>query len=368
MYKIIKSPETMTSRERVKRAFAYETSDRVPINYFSNPTINAKFMAALGFANDEQGFLDALGVDYRGPHIPYVGRLLYPEIPGLKVNPLNGCYTRWMPNEYGGYDDYCNFPLKGVSDEKIAAHPFPSPDDFDYDSAIEAIKAYDKVHEYAIFCGHASIADTINSTGFIMGMEDAFVGIATENEAVLDLVDRKHALDLAMMDRILDKAKGRIDFMWMGEDLGTQHSPLISADLYRKVLRPRHQKFIDLAKSYNVPAMIHTCGASSWVYEDLIEMGMTAVDTLQPEAAGMSPEELVKKFGGRLSFHGCISTAGPLAYGTADDITEYCKRTLEIMKPNGGYHFSPTHAIQDNSPIENLAAMYQAAHDFGRYD
>jgi len=62
--------------------------------------------------------------------------------------------------------------------------------------------------------------------------------------------------------------------------------------------------------------MIHTCGSSSWAYEDFIEMGITVVDTLQPEAKDMAPEYLKKTFGGRLAFHGCISTAGPVASGT----------------------------------------------------
>ena len=113
--------------------------------------------------------------------------------------------------------------------------------------------------------------------------------------------------------------------------------------------------------------MIHTCGSSSWSYEDFIEMGMTGVDTLQPEAANMSPKYLKEHFGGRLTFRGCISTAGPLAYGTAAETTQNVKETLEIMMKDYGYHFAPTHAIQDNSPTENVLAMYQAAHDFGVY-
>ena len=36
--------------------------------------------------------------------------------------------------------------------------------------------------------------------------------------------------------------------------------------------------------------------------------------------------------------------------------------------PHRGYHFAPTHAIQDNSPVENVIAMYQAAHKDGRYE
>ena len=96
-------------------------------------------------------------------------------------------------------------------------------------------------------------------------------------------------------------------------------------------------------------------------------MGINAVDTLQPEAANMSPQYLKDHFGGRLSFHGCISTAGALAYGTVEDVIQDVKNTLEIMMPGGGYHFSPTHMIQDNSPVENVIAMYQAGHDYGVY-
>ena len=82
----------------------------------------------------------------------------------------------------------------------------------------------------------------------------------------------------------------------------------------------------------------------------------------------MEPRYLKEQFGGRLSFHGCISTTGPLAYGTPKEVEANVKETLEIMMPGGGYHFSPTHMIQDNTPVENLLVMYQAAHRYGRYD
>jgi len=96
-------------------------------------------------------------------------------------------------------------------------------------------------------------------------------------------------------------------------------------------------------------------------------MGIKVVDTLQPEAYNMSPEYLKKTFGGRLAFHGCISTAGPIATGTVQEVIDDVKYTLEIMMPGGGYCLAPTHAIQDNSPTENVVAMYETAHKFGVY-
>jgi uroporphyrinogen decarboxylase len=96
-------------------------------------------------------------------------------------------------------------------------------------------------------------------------------------------------------------------------------------------------------------------------------MGLTAADTLQPEAKDMSPEYLKNRFGDRLAFHGCISTAGPVAFGTVDEVVAYCRHTLDVMMPGGGYCFAPTHSLQDNSPTENVLAMYEVAHKYGTY-
>lgn len=137
--------------------------------------------------------------------------------------------------------------------------------------------------------------------------------------------------------------------------------------IFRKHIRPRHQPFVDLARAYNAIPMEHTCGSSSWAYEDFIDMGVQVVDTLQPEAAKMDPAYLKATFGGRLGFHGCISTAGPLAYGTPDAVAADVRQTLAIMMPGGGYVLAPTHAIQDNSPTENVLAMYAAARRYGVY-
>ncbi len=95
-------------------------------------------------------------------------------------------------------------------------------------------------------------------------------------------------------------------------------------------------------------------------------MGIDAVDTLQPECRDMSPRTLVERFGGRLSFHGCISTAGALAFGTPLDVRAVVRETLEIMAPTSSYMLSPTHQIQDNTPTENAVELYAAARELGR--
>lgn len=368
MYKIMKAPETMSAKERVKRTFAFEKTDRVTIGYESNPVIHQKLCEALDVKPDDMlALYHALGVDYVGVNAAYKGKPVYEDIPGRIRVPDTGAVLRYVKNEYGGYYDYCDFPLKDVDSEVIASYPFPDPDGYDYDGALDYLDYITK-EGFAAHIGNAGHGDILNTTGMLMSVEDALVNLAIEDEATLLMTDKRLGAQLEVMERLLIKAKGKFDFMWLGEDLGTQKTPMISREMYDSVLRPRHQKFIDLAKAYDLPVIIHTCGSSSWVYEEFIEMGMNGVDTLQPEATNMSPEYLKEHFGGRLNFRGCISTAGPLAYGTAEETEEVCKKTLETLMPTKGYHFAPTHAIQDNTPVENLITMYQAAHRYGRYD
>ncbi len=361
---ITKAPERMTSRDRVMAAFAHARVDRVPIDYHTNEGIDARLKTALGIArNDDESLRQALGVDFRGVGVPYKGPKRFADIPDRHISQETGIRTRWIEHSSGGYWDYCDFPLQNATLDEIEAWPMATPNDYDY-STLQDQARHNK--GYAVFYGGAGLGDIINSTGMLRTMEQVLVDLATDEEAGLRLIDRKIERQLEVTRRSLELLKNQVDFVWMGEDLGTQIGPLISLDLYRRHIRPRHQKLIDAARSFGLPVMIHTCGSSSWAYDDFIEMGIAAVDTLQPEAANMSPRYLKDRYGSRLMLHGCISTAGPVAYGTPEEVRRDVKEKLDILSPGGGYCLSPTHQLQDNSPVENVIAMYQAAHYFGR--
>ena len=356
----------MRPKERALTALARRVPDRVPVNYLSNPGIDARLKRHFGLAaGDSDGLLRALGVDFRTVGVPYVGPRLHPVLPGRQVDPLWGIRTRWVEHESGGYLDYCDFPLRDATLEQIEAWPMPSPDDFDYSKIAEECRRH---ADYCV-CLYA-FPDIINSTGMIRTMEQTLVDLISDDAAGLAFIDRKLKVTLEVARRALEAAgggaaKGGIDVLWLAEDLGSQIAPMISLELFRKHIRPRHQPFVDLARRFGAVAIEHTCGSSSWAYDDFIEMGINAVDTLQPEAANMSPAYLKRQFGHALAFHGCISTAGPLANGTVDDVVRDVRQTLDVMMPEGGYCLAPTHCMQDNTPTENAVAMYEAARRWG---
>lgn len=350
----------MNSRERVLKALNHEQPDRVPINFVgANQDIDLRLKRYFQLAADDDiGLLEALNVDFRVIELSYTGPEIHPEIQGWHIDPLWGFRTRWIENESGGYWDYCDFPLKDADLEAILNWPMPNPDFFNYESIGEMCRKYD---DYFLIFGGPGQCDIINSSAMLRTMEQVLVDMALGEQAGLELFKRKSAVQLEIMARVLESADGRIDMLWIGEDLGTQNGPMISLEMYRKHLKPIHTQFADLAKQYKIPVMIHSCGSSSWAFKDFIEMGIEVVDTLQPEAANMEPEFLKSNFGERLCFHGCISTAGPLAFGTVEEAVADLEKTLEIMSPDGGYVMSPTHMIQDNTPTENVVAVYGSA-------
>ena len=355
----------MTGRQRVLRALRHEIPDRVPIDYSANPGIDRRLKEHFGLAPaDREGLFQALGVDFRRVMARYTGPRLHPESddPSVRVTPDWGLQVKYIEHESGGYWEPWGAPLKDLDPEIARTYPMPSPDDFDYDAVREACDAW---KPYAVNV-HAGF-EVMNWTARLTGDETMYVGLALGDPALLTLVQRFTEIKQEVLRRTLEAAGDGVDFVWIGEDLGTQRGPRIGMEMFRERIRPIHQRSVDLARAKGLPVMIHSCGSCSWAFEEFIDMGIDAVDTLQPEAADMAPAHLKSAYGDRLAFHGCISTAGPVTWGTPEDVRKDCRETLEIMMPGGGYCFAPTHMLQDNSPTENVLAMYEAAKEYGRY-
>lgn len=355
----------MTSRERVLTAFAHREPDRVPLSYSANPEIDHALKQYYGLKPDDSlGLADKLGVDFRGCYAYYTGPRLHEAPEGLHADEW-GARTRWIEHPAGGYWDFCSWPLAGaITVDQINRWPMPNPDDYNYDW----MRDYCRQHpHFPIVLGGAGVGCIMNRAGQIRGMGDVFCDIATEDPAGMRLVDRMNEIDLETARRALDAVGDQVHIFSMGEDLGSQRGPIIDPATFRKVLKPRAQRFIDAAKKYNLLVMFHSCGSSSWAFDDLADMGVDILDTLQPETANMDPAYLKRTFGHKLSFHGMLSTAGVLAFGTADQVRDEVKRLLDIVMPGGGFALAPTHMIQSNSPVENVVAMYDTAREYGVY-
>ena len=78
----------------------------------------------------------------------------------------------------------------------------------------------------------------------------------------------------------------------------------------------------------------------------------------------MTPELLKREFGQELIFFGGIDVQDLLPNGTPQQIKDEVKRRLDIFGKNGGYIAAPAHNIQDDTPVENVLAMFEAMNEY----
>ena len=140
-----------------------------------------------------------------------------------------------------------------------------------------------------------------------------------------------------------------------------QRGMMIAPDLWRRHLKSYAAELISPFKQMGLMTMYHSCGSIVPVIDDFIEMGLDILDPIQPAATGMDPASLAEGFGDRLTFHGGIDEQHLLPHGSADEVREETARTMEILGRNGGYIVAPAHAIQPDTPPENIVALYDTA-------
>jgi len=90
---------------------------------------------------------------------------------------------------------------------------------------------------------------------------------------------------------------------------------------------------------------------------DIIEIGMDFLESVQPEAEGMNPYELKKRWGDRIGFWGGLGSQSVVPFGTPDEIQREVRKLRIEMGKGGGYILAPAKPLQPGTPIENAIAM-----------
>ena len=139
---------------------------------------------------------------------------------------------------------------------------------------------------------------------------------------------------------------------------------MMSEELYCRWIKPRLKKIIDAVKAINPDILIfyHSCGFIEPMIPHLIEAGIDVLNPIQSEC--MDFEEIYKKYGDRLSFHGTIGTQTVMPYGTPEEVKEAVWKNLDIAGPKGGLMVTPTHMLEPEVPLANIQAYAEACRTY----
>jgi len=171
-----------------------------------------------------------------------------------------------------------------------------------------------------------------------------------------------------ILDKIKEKniilakaaAKAGVDVIATGDDVATQNALIFSPKLWREIMKPRWAEVFREARKIKADIQIwyHSDGNILEIIEDLIEIGVTILNPIQPEC--LDPIEVKSKYGNRLTLDGTIGTQTVMPFGTPKEVKEYVWKRREELGKSGGLILSPTHVIEPDVPIENILAFLEA--------
>lgn len=354
----------MTSKERVRTAFDHREPDRVPCWLGASPEFREQARAHLNLRVDEDLSLH-IGDDFRRVYARYAGPAeRSPDSHFVCAGAISR--TPFGVERHGyGYGQPLGHPLAAARTiAEIETYPWPDPAWMDVAKVrTEALRWEGR---FAVLGGDWSpfYHDAID----LVGMERFMTAMIDEPAFIDALLDRIVDYYAAVSRRIFEAAADALDIFFIGNDFGTQTGPVVGERLFRRFLLPHLKRLIDLGHDFGLNVMLHCCGGFSPLIPALIEAGLDALQSLQPDARGMEPAQLKKAYGGRIVLNGCLDTHHVLIRGTPAQVRAKTREVLAVMKPGGGYIASPSHDyLLPETPVENVLAFYDAVREFGAY-
>lgn len=373
----------MKPRERLLTALAHREPDRVPIDFGGmQTTIEAlaykELLSYLGFKEDILVFtrdhvvpgervLEMFKVDTR--YIYYEMIRPWSPVAGLIFDEWGiGWRKKTQKSFYFEPDIY---PLRDArSLEDIEKHRWPtSPDKERVAHWREIARKLFEETDYALV-GDVVGLGVFETAWALQGLDRFMVNLCRYPSFVEALLDKVLEVKLRQYEAYLEAIGPFVQVINLSDDMGVQSGPLISPEIYRKVVKPRHRVLIKTIKSRTkAKVLLHSCGAVYEFIPDFIDVGVDVLNPIQVSAKGMEDTARLKReFGRDIVFWGAgCDSQRVLPFGTPEDVVHEVKRRIGDLKAGGGFVFAPIHNIQPGVSPENILALFEAAFQYGLY-
>lgn len=366
----------MTHRERLLAALSHQQPDRVPLDiggtvdssivvegyerlkkHFGVEAENRFINRMMRVVDVDERILKALDIDTRGVFMGAPVKGADQELAPDGYRDLWGV-ERFKP-EHSYYYDIRTFPLAGdITVSDIARYPWPDPDDPGF---VRGVKdRLNWVRENTDCAAVLALPSVfVHVSQYLRGFEDWYCDIALNTRVLEALFDAVLEINMQVAKNVLNEAGSEADVILTADDLGAQQGLQFSREDFVKYFKPRFATFFKMIHDLSPGKLLfHTCGSVSAIVEDLIEIGVDALNPVQVMAAGMDPMELKKKYRGRMAFWGAMDSQTVLPKGSVEDVKKMVEERIEQMGEGGGYVLGAVHNIQPDVPVENILAMF----------
>jgi uroporphyrinogen decarboxylase len=331
-----------TPRERVLRCLEFDRPDRVPRDLWTLPVAWAEHGTR---AMDE--LLGAWPIDFDRPSVtnPSFEALLDgdPYAPGRYRDEWGCVFENLQPGIIGEVkqpilDDWSKLADLRPPREALA---------FGDDEVRRSCAASDRFL-FACCCPRP-----FERLQFLRGSEQLYIDLAERPGELDELLAIVHGLYCDEFDRW---ASLPVDALMFMDDWGSQRSLLIDPALWREVFKPLYAEYVRIAHDGGKKAFMHSDGWILDIYEDLIEIGLDAINS---QLFCMDIEEIGSRFAGRITFWGEIDRQAILPRATPEECRGAVRGVVDSLhRPEGGV--IAQFELGPGARIENAHAIFRA--------
>jgi uroporphyrinogen decarboxylase len=330
---------TLTPKQRLLRAVQREPLDRLPTQVNYTGAMGQKLAAHLGVPPAElPSRLDnhLLRVD-----------LSYPSCrseDGLVEYDWWG--AGWSTQTEGYWLAHAPLAQMRVLEE----YAWPDPDQPHLLDEAQAMIARDRGQHFIVpnfgFC-------LFERAWSLRGFETFLMELALEPTFAEGLLERITHIQVALARRFV--ALG-VDGGYFGDDYGAQKGLLFSAHTWRDLFKPHLARMFAIFQEADLPVILHSDGDIGAILPDLVEIGLTVLNPVQPEV--LDHAWLKHAFGDRLAFYGGVSTQTVLPHGTPSQVSSAVRSCVQTLAAGGtGLVLAPSHRLTADIPVENVDVL-----------
>jgi uroporphyrinogen decarboxylase len=245
------------------------------------------------------------------------------------------------------------------------AEKFEAIEDFPYPGVKEDETGLAEKVNSAHAEGRAAAAPIVHmyeSAWQLRGYEDFLMDMKARPEWCEYILDRITERNLKKAEAA---ARAGADYLVTGDDVASQNALMFSMDDWRRFIKSRWAKVYSAARKIkpDIEIWYHSDGNISSIIPELIEIGVTMLNPVQPEC--MDPAEVKKQFGSSLVIDGSIGTQTTMPFGKPDDVRRIVRKRIETLGSDGALILSPTHILEPEVPLENIEAFADEAKKSG---
>lgn len=329
----------MTTREAVKQAFAFKETRPVPYFLFAmHSDIEKRLDAYYGGASWRKGPMQYLY--YK--HLSGVGEAL----------------------DHGRWRDCFGSTFESLSTSRVVepALPGPSLSGYEWPGTASLLNDLDVVaanlratDAYRLIgLGRGLFERSWTMRG---GIENLLVDMVDHPRFVHELMDGIVDLHLKTMDVLMDRVP--MDAYVGGDDWCDQRTAIMGLQRWREFIKPRLAKIVAHCHEHGLPCIYHVCGNVLPLVDDLLEIGLDGLESLQPEATDILA--LKERTRGRMVLIGGMGVQSTMPFGTPGEVRAAAMQLVRDMGKDGGYVLGPAKPLGKEVPIENIAAFVEVA-------